>query len=459
MFDRELAQASRVAAAGGRAARRITPNSPRLLLSLLAALLALACWGGANGLGATGASARVRPVLGHHGLTLKWTTAGRRGVYELMVVAGHRKRIVTVTGATTIRLHQRPGSTAVYRVKAAYNESRWSNSLMIHYRARGLDSSRLATPRGLPGGTSPSAAAQIEGAGQEVPPEPLPGNMFVGVSAGGWGPSAWPDVAGAARYVRMASRFATDAEVGGAAAADVGVATWIFGEGGSIGAINPTAYAAEIVSVFKRFGRGGTFWRGRRRDLGSRAVEVLNEPGNPGFWRDPTNYSAYVNLLRTVHAALAANFPEAIRPRVLASWDGGEGPSSAFGPGWKALGGLAYCDAVTVHPYGGRTGGDGGALGGHEDVELAHAASGMPVYVTEVGWPTAVGQASTGDSQQWTESQQAENITNFVRWARSTQYVATVLIFNFVDYGSNTWYGIERADRSHKPSYSALSKA
>jgi len=160
-----------------------------------------------------------------------------------------------------------------------------------------------------------------------------------------------------------------------------------------------------------------------------------------------------------VHAALAANFPESIRPRVLASWDGGEGPSSAFGPGWKALGGLAYTDGVTVHPYGGSDGGDGGALGGHEDVEVARAASGLPVYVTEVGWPTAVGQPSTGDSQQWTEGQQAENITNFVRWARSTQYVASVLIFNFVDYGSNTWYGIERSDRSHKPSYAALAKA
>jgi hypothetical protein len=282
--------------------------------------------------------------------------------------------------------------------------------------------------------------------------------MIVGLSAGGWGPTAWPDVAGAAKAVRLESRFATDSEVGGAAAVGVEVASWLFGAGGSIGSIHPPAYAAEIVALFKTYGRGGTFWRGRK-DLGGRAVEVLNEPGNPVFWSDPTNYAAYVNLLKAVHGALAANFPEAIRPKVLASWDGGEGPTSAFGPGWAALGGLSYCDGVTVHPYGGSKGGGGSILEGNVDVENAHALTGMQVYVTEVGWPTAVGQPPTGDSQQWTEAQQAENITSFIAWARGTEYIPMVLIFNYVDYGTNTWYGIEREDRSHKPSYAALAHA
>jgi hypothetical protein len=399
-------------------------------------------------------------VLGARGETLRWNEVGRRRVYKLMInVAGH-KRVLTVMRHRSIKPHPFPGATAVYRVKAAFNESRWSNPVIIHYPVVSAQGATLqATPLVLPAAPL-STPATPEEAGQEAPaPEPSPGNMFVGVSAGGWGPSAFGDIAGAVKYVRMDSRFANDSEVGGAAAAGVSVASWLFGAGGSIGAIDPASYAAEVVSLFKRYGRGGTFWEDKKRDLGSRAVEILNEPGNPGFWSDPANYAAYVTLLRTVHEALAANFPEAIRPEVLASWDGGEGPSSAFGGGWAALGGLAYCDGVTVHPYGGADGGDGGALGGHEDVENAHRATGKPVYVTEVGWPTAVGQPGTGDSQQWTEAQQAENITSFVRWARSTEYVAMVLIFNYVDYGTNTWYGIERADRSHKPSFAALATA
>ncbi len=281
--------------------------------------------------------------------------------------------------------------------------------------------------------------------------------MTVALDAGGWGPSAFTDIAGAAKAVRLDSRFASDSEVGGAAAAGVSVASWLVGAGGNIAAINPSAYAAEIVALFKRYGKGGTFWQGRP-DLGGQAVEVLNEPNNYVFWTDPTDYAAYANLLKVVHEALAVSFPAAIRPRVLASWDGGEGPTSPFGPGWAALGGLAYCDGVTVHPYEGSSG-ENGPLGGRIDVEGAHIASGKPVYITEVGWPTAVGQPSTGDSRQSSEAQQAENITNFFGWARSTGYVKLAVYFNYVDYGANTWYGIERRDRSHKPSYAALGNA
>jgi len=281
--------------------------------------------------------------------------------------------------------------------------------------------------------------------------------MTVALDAGGWGPSAFSDIAGAVRAVRLESRFATDSEVGGAAEAGVTVASWLVGTGGNIATIDPSSYAAEVVSLFKRYGKGGTFWKGRA-DLGGQAVEVLNEPNNYLFWSDPNDYAAYANLLKVVHEALAANFPAAIRPRELASWDGGEGPTSPFGPGWAALGALPYVDGVTVHPYEGSSG-ENGPLGGEIDVEQAHAASGKPVYITEIGWPTAVGQPATGDSRQSSEAQQAENITNFFGWARSTGYVKLAVYFNYVDYGTNTWYGIERENRSHKPSFAALAKA
>jgi hypothetical protein len=282
------------------------------------------------------------------------------------------------------------------------------------------------------------------------------GGMVVALDTGGWGGPAYFDIGRAVKAVRLGSRHATDAEVGSAARAGVSIASWLVNAHGSVAAIDPQRYAAEVVALFKRYGKGGSFWRGRH-DLGGRAVEVLNEPANPYIWRDAGDARAYVRLLRTVHAALAASFPAAIRPRVLASWDGGWGPSSGFGTNWKALGGVAYCEGVTVHAYAGaRT--RYGPQRGRAAVQAAWAASGKPVYVTEVGWPTAVGRSPTGDSLQMTETEQADNLTSFFRWARSTGYVRMTTYFNYVDYGSNYWYGIERRNRSHKPAFAALAR-
>jgi hypothetical protein len=232
----------------------------------------------------------------------------------------------------------------------------------------------------------------------------------------------------------------------------VRVASWVFGTGGSIAAINPVALAAEIVGVFKRYGRGGSFWAGRP-DLGGTAVELLNEPGNPYFWSDASDFAAYAALSRVVHAALEANFAPVNRPKLLLSYDGGYG-GSEYGRAIFAAGAVA--DGVTVHPYGGKTNAGTSAEGHRDRAVQAHAETGLPVYITEIGWPTAVGQPATGDSLQWTEAQQAENIRNFIAWARETKYVAMVVIFNYVDYGSNDYYGIERKDRSHKTSYTTL---
>jgi hypothetical protein len=131
------------------------------------------------------------------------------------------------------------------------------------------------------------------------------------------------------------------------------------------------------------------------------AIEVVNEPGNPVFWGSgaQTDQVEYARLLEAVHTALQS-VPAASRPIELASFD-----------------------------------------------------------VTEVGWPTAVGQPPTGDSLQWTESQQASNITGFITWARSLGYVRMVIVFNGVDYGTNNWYGIETSARRHKLSYAAVAAA
>jgi hypothetical protein len=288
-----------------------------------------------------------------------------------------------------------------------------------------------------------------EEAPEEVEVE-TPGRMVIGVDSGGWSGSALTDLSkGGIDYIRTSSAYASSVEPE-THAAGVQIAAITFGESGSIGAISASSYAAELKAYFAKDGSAGGL-----------AVEVLNEPGNGGFWSDPTNYKAYAKIAQAVHEALAT-LPAASRPVELCSWDGGEASPNAnkpWGQGIKAAGALAYCDGVTVHPYGGANGGDGGALGGRKDVELAHSESGKPVYVTEIGWPTAVGKPATGDSQQWTEAQQAANITGFMQWASGTGYVPMVIYFNYVDYGSNDFYGIETKERKHKLGFAALAEA
>ena len=92
-------------------------------------------------------------------------------------------------------------------------------------------------------------------------------------------------------------------------------------------------------------------------------------------------------------------------------------------------------------------------------VAAAHLATGLPVYVTEVGWPTAVGQLATNDSLQWSEADQATNIYEFIQWARDTGYIKAVIIFEYRDSGANMAYGITRADGTHKKSFEDLRRA
>ncbi|HEX4482464.1 MAG TPA: hypothetical protein VH081_01645 [Solirubrobacteraceae bacterium] len=426
------------------------PRASRWLAGALAAALLLG-----SGTAVALRSPDLAPRLRAHGYTLKWTAVGRSRVFKLLIEAGGKPKLATVR---KLQVTPKPasGRTIRYRVRLAKPGSRWSNRVAIKYPAKGRPAAADSSPIGsTPAGVTtaaPSGSSTAKPVSRPAPPA-----LFVGLNAGGWGASAFADIAGAARFVRLESKFASDAEVGGAAAAGVSIEPWLFGTGSTIGAIDPATYAAEIVALFKRYGKGGTFWSGRE-DLGSESVEVLNEPGNPTFWSDPTNYSAYVRLLKTVHEALLANFSEENRPKLLASWDGGEGPNSDFGQEWAALGGLSYVDGVTVHSYGGSSGQNGGALGARAGVEAAHTLSGKPVYITEVGWPTDVGASATGDSQQWSEAAQAQNIKSFVEWAKLRSYIKMVIVFNFVDYGPDNWYGIEREDRSHKPSFDTLAE-
>lgn len=276
------------------------------------------------------------------------------------------------------------------------------------------------------------------------PPPPPPAGMIVAVDAGGWNwPTAVDDVAACVKHVRAQSIYyntVTQAQLLSGAGLTL---MPLFTGGTSLGGINATKVAAEIVAWFTAYGT----------ETKAVTCELLNEPGNPYFWSDPKNYAAYGNLILTVHAALAAGL--ANPPTILVSYDGGYEGDSWGAALLEAVPALDPLDiAFTVHPYGGH--GASSHEGNRARVTEA-GATGKPVYVTEVGWPTDTSAAPTGDSLQWTEAQQVENIESFFKWAASLGYVKGVTLFNYADYKPNNWYGIvDEAGTRHKLSYAAL---
>lgn len=378
------------------------------------------------------ATTQAAPSVSVSGLALSWKQVGNVTTYVLATkVPGHEEQFTEVSG-TSVTPPTVPGVTVHYSVRTAVDGSAWSTEVAISYPAKSAP----------PPPSEPEKAPPSESGGSLV------SSMWVGVDAGGWGSSFASDVAGAASYVRID----TTESIARWTAAGVKVIYCMAGNPttGGVAAANASEYASKAVAEVKA-----------NPELA--ALEVLNEPGNQWMgWGtsagDAANAAAYDNLLKVVHEALVANFGTHYPP-VLASYDGGEGPTTWGEEMWAANPNVGtYVNGITLHSYGGTSNRSSSALGSRDHIEAAHKQHPtIPIYITEVGWPTAVGQPPTGDSLQWTEAEQAQNITNFVTWAKGTGYVADVTIFNYRDYGTNDWYGIESASGAHKLGYSALS--
>jgi hypothetical protein len=388
---------------------------------------------------------QAAPTLSVSGGTVSWSKVADVTTYVFVrKVPGQPDQYSEVSG-TSVTPPAVPGATVRYGVRTAVEGSAWAPEVAIVY----APSSPTPTPPTTPPATTPPP----------TPPSEAPSgsaNMVVGLDTGGWAwSSAVNDASGAVKHFRASYKYYnSDSQMELLAKAGVTLMP-LFGSGGTLAGYDTPTFFNEIVTWFKRYGHGGTFWAGKPVDLGATTVELINEPGNPYFYPDYSNYQLYANITKSVHSALEANFAPAVRPKLLVSYDGGFN-GSPYGRAIFAAGAVA--DGVTVHPYGGH--GANSALGGRERVTQAHNETGLPVYVTEVGWPTALGQEPTGDSLQWSELQQAENITSFISWARGLGYVNDVTYFNYADYGANNWYGIVNSSGTvHKLSYGALKAA
>ena len=276
----------------------------------------------------------------------------------------------------------------------------------------------------------------------EPSPSPLPATL-AGLNAGGWGSVELTDLPAIGLKV---VRLDTPSSTASYEAAGLKVIADFHGpySSGGVSGLNHAEYVSRVVS----------FVRANPRVY---AVEVLNEPGGNWFWgsssESTTNRESYGKLVIEVNKALVANFGVA-RPLELCSWDGGHDSSNAWGRAWSQVSGaLAACDGLTNHPYGG-TGERGKAiLGNRHLVEETHHETSKPVYVTEVGFPT---KGPTGDSLQYTETEQAQAIYNFGAWANHSGFVPVVAFYGYRDEKEGGGYGIETHAGAKKRAWTAL---
>ncbi len=416
----------------------------------------------AGGEGGKAPNPQAAPAVTVSGQTLSWNSVAGVGSYVLVRKAPGFSDLYSEVTGTSVTPPAIPGKSVHYSVRTAIEHSAWAPEVAIEYPEA---TPPTPTPPVTPPPVTPPPVTPPPVTPPPVTPPVTPPSeeshegsspLMVGLDIGGWTwESAINDEAGAVRYVRSSYKhFNSDSQMTLLARAGVTLLP-LFGEGGTLASYDNATFVGEIVSWFKRYGKGGTFWAGKPADLGATTAELINEPGNPYFYPDYANHRLYAEITQAVHSALEANFSAAVRPKLLVSYDGGFN-GSEYGRAIFAAGAVA--DGVTVHPYGGHGSGSGG--GNRERVTQAHNETGLPVYVTEVGWPTALGLLPTGDSLQWSEQQQAENLTNFIQWARTLGYVADVTYFNYADYGINDFYGLVHSNGSgHKLAYQALKAA
>lgn len=398
----------------------------------------------------------VRPLLRARGRRLTWRLPMRVSRYVLET-RGRRSgawltsyRVVKGTSFTPPAV---PGHTMKYRLRADLRASLWSKVVPITYAAN-----RAAAPAPAPA----AAAVPVAAANPAPVTPPASGAMMVGLNSG-WGTTSAADMKSTLGLARMNTTVGGTENPRTYRADGIKVIALFPGDvNGSyntdgVSAINVSDWVSMATSYYANQCSGSTTY--------CPAIEVLNEPYGSWFWGtdadNAQNAGAYAKLVQAVYQAFQSRYGEAA-PKILAAY--------APNPWWSGM--LAavpnltsFIDGIVVHPYGGSGSAAAQALGDRGLVAEAHDDSGKPVWITEFGWSTALGQPGPDGLLQWSDTQQADNIYSFVNWARSTGYVAAATYFNYRDYGTNSWYGLERVDEpgttqfSKKPGWYALAES
>jgi len=188
--------------------------------------------------------------------------------------------------------------------------------------------------------------------------------------------------------------------------------------------------------------------------------EVWNEWDIAIGGTTPGTAEAYVKLLKAVYPRI-----KKIDPEITVM--GGAMTSGGIRKGWLEnmvkAGGLASLDAVSIHSY--IHGSPGRArtpeawadfvAGAHETVQKSSGGKDVPLYISEMGWPTQTGPRGTAPTQA------AAFLARMFLLARTMPYLAGIWWYDFQDDGwkpddMENNFGIVRPDLTPKPAFYAL---
>ncbi len=243
------------------------------------------------------------------------------------------------------------------------------------------------------------------------------------------------------------------------------------GEGPQAVAHTPAQYASFVAAAVARYGPDGTFWQAHP-ELANRApryFELYNEPyGTPDTQGGPNAEGYARDVLAAVAAGRQAN-PRAMYLLAADLYTAGS-DESWIESIYSVIPSLReYVAGVAVHPYG-----EGPVdqllpgLDGRSDVRRveeieailrAHGDGSVPLWLTEIGWPSCTSQAICVG-----EAGQARNLAAVFALARSSwrSFVHAIFVYQLHDYGPGTnddpeeWYGLLRPDGTAKPAWRVL---
>lgn len=299
---------------------------------------------------------------------------------------------------------------------------------------------------------NPTVKAKIALAIAELWPSPAASMLVgldiykLGVGSANAGLKAGPEVAGCVKTVRFSG---TEKNNYGEYEPNAVLEAWkalgcnvvIMDSSANLGGIkleSPAAWAARCVL---------------RQQCKPAAIEIGNEVYGDWFWGpealSETAANAYIAILKACREAMDKQYGHGNYAPLLASCEGG---GKATWTEMLAKKGLAsYVDGVTCHPYPGREPRTAALLGHRDKVEQVHKITGLPVWVTEVGWQTTPQEEGY---VQFSPEEQASAIKGFVTWAKSTGYVKCVVIYAYEERGEG--FGVVDDSWHHKPAYQAL---
>ena len=220
------------------------------------------------------------------------------------------------------------------------------------------------------------------------------------------------------------------------------------------------------------------------RSIGVRTWEIWNEPNIQQYYAPKPDPGSYTAMLKAAYGAIKAVDPGAV---VIT---GGTSPTDTTGDGSTirstdfltaiyADGGKGSFDAVAHHPYTfpytpvhAFPGGAWSDLPALHSIMSSHGDGTKQVWATEYGAPTGgPGSLVTADARKVypsstfvSESLQAKIATNAVGSYRKWSWVGPMFWYAYQDAGTNTstienFFGLLRADGSHKPAYDAYRAA